>query len=361
MIDIILLVGGRSTEHDASVHSYRNMFTALRESQRVHVQATVFIDRLGGWHLHRGLPYPDHFLRRQSSKPANRSEVFEFLTQAGAHVFSLLHGTEGEDGAWQGVADVLDLSGNFGLVDIASLAMNKIAFSATAVAVVPSLSAPVTQLIQTKEPNGDIEEACRVLEGRPSVLKPNSLGASLLTDYLPRPEPVQVRSLVARIAPYDRLALLQEYVAGQEVTVGVVQDPAGVKVLPIAQAYVKGPLLGHHEKHSRDSGVLVDWLDGNSPIAKRLTEASLRLVRLLGFRLWARFDFIVQEETAKIYILEANLMPGLGPGSIFPVMLTRAGMNLEDLVIASAGLESGRPPVTKVFEYSIDPHQVQEA
>lgn len=360
MINVVLLVGGRSTEHDASVHSYRNIFAALRGSQLVNVQATVFVDRFGGSIVLRGLPHPDYF-SRQPSKPVKRSEVLEFLTQSDAHVFSLLHGTEGEDGAWQGVADVLDLPGNFGSVDIASLSMNKIAFAATAVSVVPGLTTPITQVIQTQEPDGDIEEACRVLAGRPCVVKPNSLGASLLTNYLHRPEPAQVRSLVSRIAPYDRLALLQEYVSGQEITVGVVQDELGVRVLPIARARVKGPLLGHHEKHSRDGGVLVDWLDANSHIAQKLTEASLRLVRLLGFRLWARFDFIVREEAAKIHVLEANLMPGLGPGSIFPVMLNRAGMNLEDLVVASARLESGRRPATKILEYVIDPHQIQEA
>jgi D-alanine-D-alanine ligase len=288
-------------------------------------------------------------------------DVLKFLKQSGSHIFSLLHGTEGEDGAWQGVADVLDLPGNFGAVDIASLAMNKVAFAATAVSVVPSLTTPVTYVVQTEDPDRDIKDACRALSGRPCVIKPNSLGASLLTDYLHRPEPAVIRSLVSKIAPHDRLALLQEYVTGQEITVGIVQDETGVQVLPIARARTNGPLLGHYEKHTSDAGVFVDWLDVESKIAQTLTEVSLRLVRLLGFRLWARFDFIVSvEEAPKIYVLEANLMPGLGPGSIFPVMLARAGLNLEDLVVASAQLKSGRPPATKVLEYAIEPHHIRE-
>lgn len=361
MQQVVLLVGGRSTEHDASVHSFRNLSTALRRSDQISVRATVFIDRQGRRWLHPGLVSSVEELTR----PDPASEIpppglLELLAGRNVHVFSVLHGSEGEDGAWQGLAEVFDIRGNFGPVAAAALSMDKFAFAAAAAAAFPELSVPRTWAIDTRSPDRGVEAAFAGLRSGACVVKPNSLGASLLTEYIQLPTVGKLMAAIASIEPFDRTALVQEYVSGDEYTVGLFQDVAGCQVLPIARARVPGPLLGYREKHLSNAGVRVGWLDPASDLFKRLASVSERLFSRFDFRLWARFDFIHHEPTDKLHVLEANLMPGLGPGSIYPVMLRRAGRGLESLVAASLGIAAVASPRTKVLEYEIEAHQVTE-
>lgn len=357
--EVVLLVGGRSTEHDASVHSYASLRAALRGSRRLAVAATVFIDRYGRTKIHPGTPGREE-LDGGAGKSVGSEELLTFLGR-GAHIFSLLHGTEGEDGGWQGVADVFDLSGNFGSVDAAALSMNKLACAATVAVLESGLCIPKTFAVRTDASASDIKTACQGLAGKRCVVKPNSLGASLMTDFLVEPEEAFIAELVARLAPHDRQALVQEYIDGDEITVGVVEDEEGISILPPARARLRSPILGHREKHTKDGGVTVDWPDPDSDLGRFLADVSARLFRALGLRLWARFDFIVRESPCEVYFLEVNLMPGLGPGSIYPVMLGHAGLTLEDLVAASVRLASGRPAGGKVLEYTIEAHEISGA
>jgi D-alanine-D-alanine ligase len=357
MNEVILLVGGRSTEHDASVHSYRSVRACLRNSGRIAVPVTVFIDRRGRAVIHEGAPDPAELA---DGNPVEAGNLLTFLG-SGAHLFSLLHGTEGEDGSWQGVADIFNLPGNFGTVDAAALGMNKFACASTVAALEPALSIPKTFAVRTCDAASDIQDACTGLSGQPCVVKPNSLGASLMTEFLASPDEELIAGLVARIAPHDRLALVQEHIRGDEITVGVVENENGLVVLPPARASFPGPILGHREKHAMNGGVVVDWPSPDSEPARLLTEVSARLFRKLGLRLWGRFDFIIRNRPQRVYFLEVNLFPGLGAGSIFPEMLRRAGWTLEDLVEASTGLSSGRSPSGKVLQYAIESHKIAGA
>lgn len=358
-VEVQLMVGGRSTEHDASLHSYASVRDALRGSTTVAVTGVVYIDRNGGVELHQGMPDPS-LLRGTVVDVVRPEDVLRHLREA-PHVFSLLHGTEGEDGCWQGVADVFDLKGSFGSVDAAALAMSKLAGAATAAALVGGLRTPDTYVVRTARPEEDFALATAGLAGRSCVVKPNSLGASLLTRFIERPDTDAVRDAVAAIAPFDRLALIQEYVIGREITVGVVDRGDEIEVLPPARATFSGPILGHHEKHARVAGVVVDWPDPHSEPGRSLMAISRRLFEMMGLTLWGRFDFLVRDDPREIFFLECNLMPGIGSGSIYPVMLARAGWSLEDLVLFSTRSRSARSSASKVLAYEIDPHEVETA
>lgn len=356
-VEVQLMVGGRSTEHDASLHSYASVRDALRGSTRVDVTGVVFIDRIGGVELHQGMPDPS-LLRGTVVDGVRPEDILRHLREA-PHIFSLLHGTEGEDGCWQGVAEVFDLRGNFGSVDAAALAMSKVAGAATAAALVCGIRTPDTYVVRTDRPEEDLALAIAGLAGRSCVIKPNSMGASLLTRFIQRPDAGLLRDAATAIAPFDRLALVQEYVMGREITVGVVDRGEEIEVLPPARASFSGPILGHHEKHARDVGVVVDWPDPHSEPGRALMAISRRLFEMMGLTLWGRFDFVVRDDSSEIFFLECNLMPGLGAGSIYPVMLARAGWDLEDLVLFSTRSRSTRSSTSKVLAYEIDPHEVE--
>ncbi|MEU3036779.1 D-alanine--D-alanine ligase family protein [Streptomyces griseoaurantiacus] len=354
--DVILLVGGRSTEHDASLHSYAHLVPALLADRELKVTAVVYIDPEGGRWRHDAVPGDISALcDRSAAQPLTPAALLELLG-SGPSVFSLLFGTEGEDGAWQGVGEVFDLPGSFGPVSAAAVSMHKLAFSAAAVALEPRLSRPDSWLIRADDPRHGPANALAALNGRPCVVKPNSMGASLLTTYLAEPDLASLTEAVGEISGYDTFALVQEYIEGEEYTVGVFEDAEGPHILPIARAQTASPLLGHAEKH-RNGLVRVEFTDENSTVGKTLADICLRTYRLMGFRLWCRFDLIWDRHRDRPVILEANSMPGLMRGSIYPVMLERAGHSLADLVRAGVGAH-GRTGPAKVLRYDIEPHTV---
>src|SRR6266498_1501524 len=123
---ITLLVGGRSTEHDASLHGYQHVLQQLSEHPgRVIVDAVLYVDRDGLGHFFDQPPWPadEYDLQKRSAQPL--VQAIARLLERNSFVFSLLHGNEGEDGGWQGVADVLGVRGSFGPTLASALGMDK--------------------------------------------------------------------------------------------------------------------------------------------------------------------------------------------------------------------------------------------
>jgi D-alanine-D-alanine ligase len=356
MIAVTVLVGGRSTEHDASLHSYVHLVSCLRGAADLSIERVVFVDRFGGRWLHPAVPSTlTDLSNTQAATPLGHPELLGLLINAGV-VFSLLHGTEGEDGSWQGIAEVLDLAGNFGPVSAAAISMHKFAFANAAAALVDGLVAAPTWPVLSASPDGQIQAAVAALARRPSVIKPNSMGASLLTEFLEVPTAERLRDAVERIRPYDPVALIQACIQGAEYTVGIFADTAGARVLPIARAVTASRFLGHREKHNPGL-VTAEFLDPEDRVARVLAKCSLQLFEFFGFRLWCRFDFIWDAERDRPVILEANAMPGLMRGSIYPVMLEKVGLSLADLVRAAA-TPNDIVRRSKQLPYTIEPHEV---
>lgn len=352
---LTILVGGRSTEHDASLHSYKNLRTQMISAE-VAADRTVLVDRTGAARIFEGTPDVEVLLHG-SGRPLRAGELITVLTRS-SHVFSLLHGTEGEDGAWQGVAEVFNVRGSFGPTGAAAITMDKRVCSAVVAEIESRVRIPRTFVIPTDAPEQAAEAACESLSGIACVVKPNSMGASLLTAYVDNPTRDTLCSLAVEARPYERRMLVQEYVQGVEYTVGVMEHIGGLFVLPPARAAVDGDILGFAEKHRAGSKVSVSWPDPTEGVAKILVDVSESLFVGLGLRLWARFDFIVDESTGEIIFLECNSMPGLGEGSIFPLMLQRNGYSLLDLIDSSIALQRKTPARNKTLPYRIEAHRV---
>lgn len=357
-VNIVLLLGGRSTEHDASLHSYHRLRAAIEAAPgRLSLSAVAYLTREGGYrHFGQG-PWPETEEELRAGPELLLHEGLDLLAASGAFVFSLLHGNEGEDGAWQGVAEVLGLRGNFGPVLASALGMDKRLQSVVARDLVPGLRTPRTWMLSRSaaeapgEPERWAAEVADALDGRPAVVKPNRMGASLLTDLVSRPSGAALAEAVARVLPYDDQVLVQEFVPGAEFTCGVVRSGGRTLALPVVEAVTENGFLGHREKH--EHGLVRPLLHTEDTEAtRRIKQASVRLFDEMSVFGFARLDFLLHE--GELYFLEINTLPGLMDGSAFPRMLEAAGLGLVDLVEECVA-EYGRLPVrNKVLPYRID-------
>ncbi len=353
-LPIRVLVGGRSTEHDASLHSYLHVLEdiELNTNRSIHCVAVYYISRQGQAYAYRSTPWPSSEGELCAGEGLSIGALIDELVEDKGFVFNLLHGNEGEDGAWQGIAEVANIRGSFGSVFAAALTMNKWAQSLLAVSAFESrLHYPEMWRISSTSSPQDIDQIIHNLNGRTCVVKPNRMGASLCAERYEYLTVEKLQALAAKIAPFDSEILVQEYIRGTEYTCGCIELNGRVNALPIIQAITDQQFLGHAEKHQKGL-VQAHLILEDTPITMELKEISCKLFREFDLSAMCRFDYIVTDQGIP-YFLEANSIPGLMRGSAFPKMLSAIGLDCVDLVRLCVEAEKGRLPRAKLLPYAI--------
>ena len=235
-------------------------------------------------------------------------------------VFNALHGRFGEDGAIQGVLDWLGIPYTHSGVRASALAMDKQA----AKAVFAAAGLPVAQgrIVAVDE----LEAADPM--PLPYVVKPLNEGSSVGIEILR--EGNNRRAEIARQWAFGRRALVEEYVPGRELTVGVMGDRA-LAVTEIA------PAAGFYDYQAK-------YAEGGSrhavPAAvhpetyTRAMEIALAAHRSLGCRGATRADLRYDDiagEPGRLVLLEVNTQPGLTPTSLLPEQAAHLGIDFPAL------------------------------
>lgn len=350
--DFVFLVGGRSTEHDASIHSFEAFYESLKTTKPYNdrYKGTFYISRTGDIFYHETLPMY-HEEELLSGTPHTWSETIEHLIQLDAYCFSLLHGNEGEDGAFQGLAEIVGLKGSFGSVFSAAITMNKWASSFTVNALTNNeLTRPKSMLAGASTTNKQIEDWITTMNISKVVVKPNAMGASLLTEIIDANKSDEILQLCSQILEYDRFALIQEFIEGQEYTCGCIHRKGEFELLPIIMANGQSGFLSHSNKHQKGQ-IDISYLSSNSPIGQKLGPLCKLLFSFFGLSNMARFDFIYSNETW--YFLECNSIPGFGIGSSFPGMMQRYDVSLLQLLDLCIDNLSYTPSLNKTLPYQI--------
>jgi D-alanine-D-alanine ligase len=147
---------------------------------------------------------------------------------------------------------------------------------------------------------------------------------------------------------YRQPVMVEEYIGGEEVTVGIIGNfpPKVVGIMRVVPNK-KGEHFVYSLEVKRDWENLVDYecpakLEKN--ILDRLTQSSLHVFQLLGCRDFARLDFRVDPEGIP-YFLEINPLPGLGDYSDLVIMATKQGWRYEELIGAILGAALERYPL----------------
>ena len=321
--------------------------------QSLHCNGIYFISRQGEAYAHRSSPWPRTEEELASGELLSTGRLIDELAEDRGFVFNLLHGNEGEDGAWQGVAEVANIFGSFGSVFAAAITMNKWAQSLlAAIACGPRLRHPEMWRLGPFAMPEEMDRVLAQLGGRICVVKPNRMGASLLTECYESLTSAELRARVADIARFDTEVLVQEYIAGDEYTCGCIERDGQVVALPVIQAITERRFLGHAEKH-RKGLVHAHLILEDTHTTAQLKAISCSLFREFGLSTVCRFDYIVTSE-GEPYFLEANSIPGLMHGSAFPKMLAAVGLDCADIVRISVETALRQSRRCKVLPYSID-------
>lgn len=236
-------------------------------------------------------------------------------------VFNALHGRFGEDGVVQGVLDWLGLPYTHSGVRASSLAMDKQA----AKAAFRSAGLPVANGIVVDV--ADLEASDPL--PRPFVVKPVNEGSSVGVAILRQGD--NRRAELARNWRFGRRAMVEEYIPGRELTVGVMGDRALAVTEIEARA---GAFYDYDSKYTDGGSCHVIPARVHQATYARAMDLAVAAHRALGCRGATRADFRYDDtagEPGRLVLLEVNTQPGLTPVSLLPEQAAHCGIGFAEL------------------------------
>ncbi|MBI4354412.1 MAG: D-alanine--D-alanine ligase [Candidatus Omnitrophica bacterium] len=222
-------------------------------------------------------------------------------------VFLALHGVFGEDGAIQQLCEEVGIAYTGSDPAASRLGMDKIASRLRFEGA--GLTTPTWSVVDPAA-SGD---PARALGGRtfPVVVKPanqgSSIGVSLAADG------PQLTQAIREAARYDTRILIESFIEGRELTVGVVAD----QPLPIVEIQSHRGLFDYTAKYTPGETTYMVPAAVPARIARRIQEAALIAHRAVGCRDLSRVDLILDRRGRPV-ILEVNTIPGFTPTSLLP-------------------------------------------
>ena len=326
---IAVLHGGPSSEHDISIWSSRGVLATLRAAG--HRVVPVYVDRQGRWHF----AGEDADVAHVSGEGIAVASALAQLQQLQIDVAFLgFHGTYGEDGKVQAALDLCGIRYTGSGHTASAVAMDK----PLTRRVFQGAGLPVAMAVELATLGLSDLASARVAAadlvgklGLPVVVKVPAGGSSVGVE-IPRSE-VQLADTLLRLGNGQDRLLCEQFIAGIEITVGVLQQPDGeYQVLPVVEiAPVQAEFFDYQAKYS--SGGSEEIVPARIPEAQARRAQALGMAahRALGCSGVSRTDMIIGSDGAPI-LLETNTLPGLTPASLLPKSAAAVGLSYEGLL-----------------------------
>ena len=292
---IAVLLGGTSAEREVSLNSGKSVLEAL---------------------LNQG--YDAHPIDPKEYNVANlKKDGFN-------RVFNILHGRGGEDGTMQGLLEQIGLPYTGCGVMASALTMDKMRTKM----LWKAFGLPVADMeVVTRETFADLDPQVVVDKlGLPLMVKPSLEGSSVGLTKVKAVD--ELKSAVEYALKFDNTILIEEWLAGDELTVPVLDS----QVLPAIRIVPEGEFYDYNAKYISDntqyfcpSGLTPEREQELAILVKRAYDA-------VGCRGWSRID-VMCDAKGNFRLVEVNTNPGMTSHSLFPKSAASVGISFEQLVV----------------------------
>ena len=255
-------------------------------------------------------------------------DVAQRLDEEGVEVaFLALHGRFGEDGTIQGLLEMMGIPYTGSGVLASALGMNKTA----AKKVVRGSGVPTPDYCEVDPEEDTRSAALRVASelGCPAMLKPVEEGSSLGV-FKCRHETELFTALAEGRAQFGRL-FAERFVAGTEITVGVLERDGGVEALPVLELVPKNDFYDYEAKYTEGLTEFIIPARLSPAVYAESQRVALDAFAAIGCRGYARIDIMVDSE-GRPWFIEVNTLPGMTELSDLPAQAAAAGISYEELV-----------------------------
>lgn len=341
-MDVAVLAGGPSVEHEVSLQTGANMLALLREGG--HRAAPVFIDRANRWRFGDATASLE-VLAGESAPGLPLDEALRRLAAGGVIACLGLHGAFGEDGQLQRRLEDLGVPFTGAGSEASAIGMDK-ELSKLAATRVGARTAAHERVGPGKVPRARLLSTV----GLPCFVKPVRGGSSVGVSRVARAEELEAAVRGAQAQDARGEALVEAAVEGLELACAVLRDGGALRCLPpVAILPAGGAFYDYHAKYEADDTRLVCPADVTAATRAEVERVAAALHAGLQLRGVARVDFIVRASDAAPVFIEVNTLPGFTGHSLVPLAARAAGLSPRHVLecalaeaLAAAPVRAGR-------------------
>jgi D-alanine-D-alanine ligase len=301
---IAVLMGGLSAEREVSLDTGAGVAAALRERG----WDTVAVDWTDG------------------------ASLAQLIEDSGCDaVWNALHGTWGEDGAVQGLCACLRIPCTGSGILASALAMDKV--MSKRIFESNGVPTPAWKMLpHAGAPDGSDGVAALTDWALPAVIKPANEGSSVGVSIVESRE--QIAAAVVSARRYHGPVIVEDYIAGTEVFVGILNGKVlgSVEVRPATKFY------DYEAKYKRTDTKYLLPPELPADVIATCAKHALAAYEALGCSGHARPDLRIRP-SGEVFVLEVNTLPGMTKTSLLPKIANQAGMDYGTLceqILASA-------------------------
>ena len=253
--------------------------------------------------------------------PAER-DFFDLKREGFARVFIALHGRFGEDGTVQGALESLNIPYTGSGVMASALAMDK--WRTKLVWIASGLPTPRYRVVDERT---DWMRLVAEL-GLPLVVKPAREGSTIGITRVASVDHDELAAAYAVARGHDDLVLVEEFVAGTEVTASILGDRA----LPLIRIEAPGGNYDYEHKYFSDDTRYYCPSGLPEAVERDIRATALEAFRVVGCHGWGRIDLILRAD-GSYSLLEVNTSPGMTGHSLVPMAARQVGIAFPDLCV----------------------------
>lgn len=338
-INVAILFGGKSAEHEVSLQSAKNVFEAInREKYNV---IFIGIDKTGRWLLNDGSKILLNSENPKLIKLNKKSDPVALVPQSGGKisnltkdknrlkidvVFPILHGPFGEDGTVQGLLKLANVPFVGAGVLGSAVGMDKDVMKR----LLRDAGIPIGNFITIKieDPVPDFKDVKSTL-GLPFFIKPANMGSSVGISKIHNKN--EYLDKLKYAFKFDTKILIEEYIKGREIECSVLGNDNPIASLP-------GEVISNHEFYSYDA----KYIDENGALLeipaklqdnkiKEIQELAVKTFKTLECEGMGRVDFFLKEN-GDIVVNEINTIPGFTKISMYPKLWEASGISYTELI-----------------------------
>ena len=320
MKNIAIIMGGYSSEYKISLISGNVVYQSLDKTKfkgfRIHIfkEKWVYVDE------------------KESEFPIDRNDFSVTVNGTKINfdcVFNAIHGTPGEDGLMQAYLELLEIPQTSCDYYQAALTFNKRDFLSV---LKPYGIKSAISYYLNKGDSIDTNEIVKKV-GLPCFVKPNKAGSSFGISKVKTEAELPIAIEIAY--KEDNEIIIESFLDGTEVTVGVINYKGKITVLPITEIVSENDFFDYEAKYLGKSQEITPARI-SPEMTQKVGDIAKRTYEVLQMKGFSRTEFIIVNEEP--FMLEMNTIPGLTPESLIPQQAKAAGISLEDLFTNSIEL-----------------------
>lgn len=339
LIKVVLLFGGKSSEHEVSISSARNVYTALDKAK---FQITnVFIDKKGQWWLVDNFDQIKDYskMSQLAAIPGNKSLVNlstgERITPD--VILPILHGENGEDGAVQGFSQILDIP----IVgcDIAASAicmdkeLTKELLEYNGVKTTPYM------MYYSGTPELSYDDVAKRL-GEVVFIKPAGCGSSVGVSKVKNASGFHIA--IAKALKYDNKVLIEKAITARELEVAILGSNNDAQASCVGEIIADSEFYDYDSKYSQNSqSRTVIPAEINGKVSEEIRTIAVKAFKILGCNGLSRIDFFLSDK-GEVLLNEVNTLPGFTDISMYPKLWQNKGVKYSELLERLISIRLGR-------------------